>query len=42
MDEDELFFEVIEAFPNMVFIKCGDKATRCDYDTGFRYVPDSA
>lgn len=35
-DQEDLFSQVVESFPNMVFLKCGEPEIRDDFDRGFR------
>jgi hypothetical protein len=35
-DQEELCSQVVESFPNMIFLKYGEPEIRDDYDKGFR------
>ena len=35
---DDLYFIVIENFPNMIFLKNAEKENRKNFDKGFKYV----
>ena len=38
MDNPDIYFQIIENFPNMVFSKDANVDTRDSYDKGFQYV----